>query len=113
MNKKETRHRSKREIEQFTTGLLFILPSLIMTAVFVVYPAFNVVYYSFTDWNGVAAVKNFVGLENYRRLATIDGFGTIRFCGNDFAILLARNASTATLGAALYNYGTAAKACFA
>ena len=43
---------------------------------------------------------------------TIDGFGTITFCGNDFARLLARNDSTATLGAALYNYGVAAKACF-
>ena len=86
MNKKETRHRSKREIEQFTTGLLFILPSLIMTAVFVVYPAFNVVYYSFTDWNGVAAVKNFVGLENYRRQATIDGFGTMMLATLGFAV---------------------------
>ena len=44
---------------------------------------------------------------------TIDGFGTITFCGNDFARLLAKNASTATLGAALYLYGVAAKACFA
>ena len=44
---------------------------------------------------------------------TIDGFGTIVFCGNDFARLLARNTETAALGAALYNYGTAAKACFA
>ncbi len=44
---------------------------------------------------------------------TIDGFGEISFCGNDFARLLAKNESTATLGAALYNYGAAAKACFA
>ena len=44
---------------------------------------------------------------------TIDGFGTITFCGNDFARLLAKNASTQTLGTALYLYGTAAKACFA
>ena len=43
----------------------------------------------------------------------IDGFGTITFCGNDFARLLAKNNSTATLGAALYLYGVAAKACFA
>ena len=44
---------------------------------------------------------------------TIDGFGTITFCGNDFARLLAKNDSTATLGAALYLYGVAAKALFA
>ena len=43
---------------------------------------------------------------------TIDGFGTLTFCGNDFARLMAKNAATAVLGAALYNYGAAAKACF-
>ncbi|MBQ9552843.1 MAG: hypothetical protein IJU96_08770, partial [Clostridia bacterium] len=42
----------------------------------------------------------------------IDGIGTIKFCGNDFARLLAKNAATAVLGAALYNYGVEAKACF-
>ncbi|MBQ9552737.1 MAG: hypothetical protein IJU96_08225, partial [Clostridia bacterium] len=44
----------------------------------------------------------------------IEGFGVITFCGNDFARLLARSTNTtvAILGAALYNYGEAAKACF-
>ena len=42
----------------------------------------------------------------------IDGFGTITFCGNDFARMLAKNDSTATLGTALYLYGAAAKAYF-
>lgn len=42
----------------------------------------------------------------------IDGFGTITFCGNDFARLLAKNDTTATLGAALYLYGVAAADCF-
>ena len=43
---------------------------------------------------------------------TIDGVGAITFCGNDFARLLAKNTATAVLGAALYNYGVEAKACF-
>ena len=43
---------------------------------------------------------------------TIDGFGTVKFSGNDFARMLANNSETATLGAALYLYGKAAKACF-
>ena len=52
--------------------------------------------------------------ENMDKLITItiDGFGTISFRGNDFARMLARNEPTAVLGAALYNYGAAAKACF-
>ena len=45
-------------------------------------------------------------------IVTIEGVGTITFCGNDFARLLAKNAATAVLGAALYNYGAEAKACF-
>ena len=58
--------------------------------------------------------KTFIEAANMDEVITIsiDGFGTITFCGNDFAILLARHASTATLGAALYNYGVKAKACF-
>ena len=44
---------------------------------------------------------------------TIDGFGSIRFSGNDFARMLAKNEATRTLGTALYLYGAAAKACFA
>ena len=43
---------------------------------------------------------------------TIDGFGTIEFCGNDFARMLAMSEDTQTLGTALYLYGAAAKACF-
>ncbi|MBQ7547650.1 MAG: leucine-rich repeat protein [Clostridia bacterium] len=42
----------------------------------------------------------------------IDGLGTITFAGNDFAKMMANNAATETLGAALYAYGEAAKACF-
>lgn len=44
---------------------------------------------------------------------TIDGFGAITFCGNDFARILAKDTRTETLGTALYLYGAAAKACFA
>ena len=43
---------------------------------------------------------------------TIDGFGTVKFSGNDFARLLVNYEATETLGAALYLYGKAAKACF-
>ena len=42
----------------------------------------------------------------------IDGFGTITFSGYTFARMMANYEPTATLGAALYLYGQAAKACF-
>ncbi len=44
----------------------------------------------------------------------IDGFGTIKFCGNDFARLLTNSSEDTmkTFGTALYLYGEEAKACF-
>ena len=66
--------------------------------------------------NGDAILLEVTGIEAANMdeviTITIDGFGTITFCGNDFANLLAKNASTQTLGTALYLYGLAAKECF-
>ena len=86
MNKNKPKTMSKREKDQIITGLLFILPSVVMTIVFILIPAFNVFYYSFTDWNGVSPYKNFVGLENYRKLAKLDGFGTMMMATLIFAV---------------------------
>ena len=46
---------------------------------------------------------------------TVTGLGTITFNGNAFAKAMAKSGNTqqSDLGAALYNYGAAAKACFA
>ena len=45
---------------------------------------------------------------------TVTGLGTITFNGNAFAKAMAKSRNTAQsdLGAALYNYGLAAKSCF-
>ena len=53
---------------QYRAGYLFVLPALVLYAVFMIYPFFQSVYLSFTDWNGATAVKNWVGLDNYRQL---------------------------------------------
>ena len=42
--------------------------------VFMVYPFFQSIYFSFTSWNGVTAVKEWVGLANYRELIDDDLF---------------------------------------
>lgn len=49
-------------------GYLFLLPALLLYAMFMIYPFFQSIYLSFTDWNGADPVKSFVGLENYRKL---------------------------------------------
>lgn len=53
---------------RYRAGILFILPALVLYAIFMIYPFFNSIYLSFTDWNGAQPVKNFVGLANYRQL---------------------------------------------
>ena len=46
--------------------LLFVLPALLVYALFVLWPFVNTIYYSLTDWDGAQPVKNFIGLANYR-----------------------------------------------
>ena len=48
---------------------LFLVPSLIMVAVFAYYPAASAVYHSFFDWQGGES-KQFIGWENFQRIAS-------------------------------------------
>ncbi|MCO7125489.1 sugar ABC transporter permease [Sporolactobacillus shoreicorticis] len=47
---------------------LFILPSLVIFAVFLIWPGIYTVYLSFLDWNLISPTKRFVGLQNYLSL---------------------------------------------
>ena len=64
----------RRSWRRHRAGILFILPALILYVVFMVYPFFRSIYFSFTSWNGVTAVKEWVGLANYRELIVDDRF---------------------------------------
>lgn len=68
------------------TGLLFILPSAALCAVFMLWPLMEVLRYSLTDWNGLSATYNYVGFNNYKNLVHIDGFGQMMFATITFAI---------------------------
>ncbi|WP_245693031.1 carbohydrate ABC transporter permease [Sporomusa acidovorans] len=46
----------------------FIVPSLLVFAVFMFYPLLHTVYLSFFDWNMIKPVKTFVGSQNYMAL---------------------------------------------
>lgn len=43
----------------------FALPALIVYVVFLVYPALTSLWFSFTDWDGLSATYNVVGVDNY------------------------------------------------
>jgi len=57
---------------RYGVGYLFLAPSLALIAVFTAYPVLNSAYLSFTEWNGIAPVKEWVGLDNYERMLSDD-----------------------------------------
>jgi raffinose/stachyose/melibiose transport system permease protein len=52
--------------------LSFLLPALLIYAVFALYPMVNALELSFYDWDGVSIERNFVGLQNYVQIFTQD-----------------------------------------
>ena len=67
------------------TPYLFLAPSLLVIAVFVLYPIGAVVYYSFTEYN-IVTPPEWVGLRNYQQLFHDDIFW--KAMGHSFTYLL-------------------------
>lgn len=67
--------RTKRSLGKGPGGRLetlsFVGPTIVLSAIFVVYPVVYLLYGSLFSWSGVGAMK-FVGLSNYVRLFTND-----------------------------------------
>lgn len=57
---------------QALTAVPFLLPALIIYAVFALYPILNALILSFYDWDGISENRNFVGLNNYVQIFTQD-----------------------------------------
>lgn len=56
------------------TVLGFLAPALLLYSVFVLYPVVQSTRYSLYDWNGLEALDDFVGLDNFRRAFSDDLF---------------------------------------
>src|SRR5215218_2418182 len=54
--------------QQARYAVLFIAPGLLIYLVFMIYPFLNTIYLSFTNWDGITANKDWVGLSNYVRV---------------------------------------------
>src|ERR671916_461724 len=54
--------------QQAFYAVLFIAPGLLIYLVFMIYPFLNTIYLSFTNWDGITANKDWVGLSNYARI---------------------------------------------
>lgn len=48
--------------------ILSLLVPVILLCVFVVYPFWELIHMSFLEWDGVASVRKFIGLNNYEQL---------------------------------------------
>lgn len=49
--------------------LIFLLPSLVVYFIYIVFPVITTTYYSFTDFQGIGK-PNFIGIDNYVRMFT-------------------------------------------
>lgn len=66
--------KSSFERSRIRVGILFLIPATVLCLLFIVVPLINVVIYSFHEWNGVSEDMLYVGLENYKRLPSTEGF---------------------------------------
>ena len=69
MKKKMTFER-KRTI----TGACFLLPSAVLCLIFIIVPLIDIFRYSVYEWNGIGSNMKFVGLANFLRLPSTEGF---------------------------------------
>lgn len=65
---------------------LFLLPAIIIFAVFVFWPIIYTIYLSFFDWNMISPVKQFVGFENY--IDVLSDSSTYQVLGNTLLYII-------------------------
>lgn len=73
------RKRPRRKVQQSDFArryghLWFVLPGLLFFLIFIIYPASSAVWLSFTDWRGLSADINYVGLANFEEALTSYSF---------------------------------------
>lgn len=56
---------NKKSLSRNGLFFLFTLPAVILYLFFIIYPLLSGLYYSLTDWNGIAKTFNFIGFQNY------------------------------------------------
>ncbi len=62
-----TQHR-RRNWSKAPTIILFLLPGVVLTLMFVIYPMVQAIHYSLYKWNGLSQLTDYVGLKNFQTL---------------------------------------------
>ncbi|CDZ25112.1 sugar ABC transporter permease [[Clostridium] cellulosi] len=58
------------KVQKRITIISFLILPVLFLIVFTFIPAMNMIWYSFTDWNGYSLTKRFIGFANYKRIFT-------------------------------------------
>jgi raffinose/stachyose/melibiose transport system permease protein len=62
--------KTTRQRRDNLTIVLFLLPSLVLFLLFVIYPIFRSLYFSMFNWNGLGPATKFVGVSNFINILT-------------------------------------------
>jgi raffinose/stachyose/melibiose transport system permease protein len=65
-----SRTRSPRRTRDYVTIALFLLPAVILFALFLIYPIIRSAYYSLFNWNGQGPATKFVAFNNFKQILT-------------------------------------------
>ncbi|WP_319474471.1 sugar ABC transporter permease [uncultured Sphaerochaeta sp.] len=63
-----------RTNRMYWTDYLFILPGLLLSVFIILVPGVMTIFYGFTDWNGVSANYNWIGLQNFKEMVNDEIF---------------------------------------
>jgi len=56
------------DVKDKAENFLFVLPALLIFAVFYIYPFYEIFNLSLREWDGISLTKTFVGLDNFREM---------------------------------------------
>ncbi|PXW85619.1 carbohydrate ABC transporter membrane protein 1 (CUT1 family) [Pseudogracilibacillus auburnensis] len=74
MKRKQKRSGNHNQVRLFGTGMIYLLPALILLVVFLFYPIVKTLYFSFYEVGGGGVVNEFVGMEHYQSLFQSEEF---------------------------------------
>lgn len=68
--KPQARRLKRHTLQRYLVAYLFILPVVLLYAIFVLRPTLQTFWLAFYNWNGISADREWVGLANFQRLLT-------------------------------------------
>ena len=93
--------RGRRRVREGLLFLAFIAPNFLLLGVFSYWPIIYNAYLSLTDWNMIAPVKRFVGLDNYVNMFTGSEFVEVMWNTVYFMVLVVGGSMALGLAVAL------------